>query len=129
MAKQKGLLLNEMKFEQLINILGGAVGVQWDKEARKAFMDCMDAPDCTNARKVTLTTEFKPRLTPSKLGGRAEYCGCEVKLSISGAIPGKHIVVMTTADENGRLLFNPDAPEDPAQRTVQQVEDGADDAD
>lgn len=123
MAKnKKGLLLTQLKFEALAKLLGGALPVQWDKEARKAMLDCGDAPDCSKGRKVTLTAEFKPRLTPGGMNGRSEYAGCLVEFQIAGTIPGKSIQVLMKADDDGGLLFNPDAPEDPDQRTVQQAE-------
>lgn len=125
MAKKK--LLQELKFEHLDKVSGGVLGVAWDKEARKAILDCGDSPDLSASRKVTFTVEFKPRLTPSRMSGPAEYVGCEVSFSIGGVIPAKKLVMNTVANENGQLLFNPDAPEDPDQRTVQQAEAEADD--
>lgn len=124
MAKRKdSLILTQLKFESLMKLLGGAIAVQWDKEARKAMLDCGDSPDLPKGRKVTLTVEFKPRLTPGGMNGRSAYAGCAVDFMVAGQIPGKQITVLMKADDEGGLLFNPDAPEDPDQRTIQQVED------
>lgn len=123
MAKQKGHQLETLSFEAVAKILNGAVAVQFDKEVRKAILDCEDSPDLTSGRKVALVMEFKPRMAPGGMSKRPEYSGCNVTFKVEGKIPGKSIdVAMARDKDTGNLLFNPDAPEDPAQRTIQQDE-------
>lgn len=116
--KKQTLNLEKLTFASIEKLLGGAVGVQFDKEVRKAIMDCEDSPDLKNARKVALSVEFVPRLVSSPIGGRSEYGGCDVAFKISGVIPGKSIVVNMAKDDTGQgLLFNPDSPDDADQMT------------
>lgn len=114
-----GVKLTALKFETIVKILGGAVGVKCDKEFRKAILDCEDAPRLKSAREVTLKVKFTPRLKQSRMSGEDEYAGCDVEFCVGGRIPSQAIVVAMTNSEQG-LLFNPDAPEDPSQHTIEQ---------
>lgn len=111
------LHLVPLKFENIPKILGGAVALKIDKELHKAHMDCADSPELASGRTVTLTITLKPKLRNAPMGGRSEYAGCDVTFGVGGRTPTQAIEVSMANSAQG-LLFNPDAPENPLQATI-----------
>lgn len=103
-------MLTPLEFKQIENILGGAIAIKINKELRKAFLDCADAPELTAARSVTLKIDMKPQMQ------RGEFIGCEVSFGVGGKIPTQAVVVNMKAGDQG-LLFQPDAVDNPNQTT------------
>lgn len=113
------LQLVPLKFQNVEKILGGAVALKIDKELHKAFMDCADSPELAAGRVVTLTMTLKPKLRKNPMGGRSEFSGCDVTFGVGGRTPTQAIEVSMAQSPQG-LLFNPDAPENPMQHTIEE---------
>jgi len=99
----------------------GKAAIAWQKAMAAVVRDCLDRPGETATREVTLKTQVVPV---------AEQDGDVVDASIEFVIqtklpPRKTAARPMLASRNGQLFFSELSPDDPRQRTIDDVE-GAD---
>lgn len=105
--------LKQFTFASLGDLDNGRVAAALNEELRKVAEDISDRPANKTARKVTMEMSF----SPSGDAGTVEAVAVDVKCKSS--VPSQQTRTYTMKMHGGnRLMFNPEAPENPRQHTI-----------
>ena len=108
--------MKTLKFATIEDIDYGSVAVAMDKALKSAFCDCQDRPYVKNKRTVTMTIAVLPAVTDGK------FVYATVNIDVATATPAKGVSIPMKVTEDG-LGFQPDAPDNPDQRTLYEGRD------
>ena len=93
----------------------GKAAVAWEKAMAQAVRDCIDRSGETKARKVTLEAVITP--LPEQDG---DVVDTYVEFVIKTNLPPKHTSARPlVTDRKGRMYFQPLAPDNPRQTTIE----------
>jgi hypothetical protein len=98
----------------------GKAHVAFQKCLETVVRDCLDRPGDKSVRKVSLDMEVKPVMAQD-----GDVMECEVAFKVQTKLPAYQTAGRPyAADRGGRLIFNPDAPENPEQTTIMDADEG-----
>jgi len=99
----------------------GKAHVAFAKCLETVIRDCLDRPGDKSTRKVSLHMKIKPVMAQD-----GDVVDCEVGFEIVAKLPAYQTAARPYAvDRGGRLIFNPDAPENPEQTTIMDGEEAS----
>jgi len=103
--------LRLFKIEEIDQIDYGELAIAINKAIHQCYLDCESRPALTTARDVNLKISLKPMID-----GR-DLARVDVTFDLKKSMPSQSVVVaMRPAD--GGLAFQPEAPDNPNQRTM-----------
>jgi hypothetical protein len=111
------MAIERLSFEALTDLDGGRVCEAFDQAVARLEADLHDRPGVKSARQVTLTISMTPVMDEN---GSLE--GCDTSFEVKDRIPKRKSRNYTMrAGKGGGLFFNNFAPENPNQRTIDEV--------
>lgn len=109
------MALQQFKTASLATLDGGRIAAALERELKQAVQDCRDRPAEKKARKVTLQIEIAPEVVDNT----ADLCTIGLQCQIQARFPSRASRTYSMdVQKNGNLVFNADAPENPAQKTI-----------
>jgi hypothetical protein len=105
-------------FSSLATIDNGKIELAFNQLCKEVAKDLAERPHDKTARKVTVVIEFKPDPDEQGVGDRANF-----DVSLHANVPKRRTRTFAVGVKpSGAMLFNPDAPDDPHQGTLDEVE-------
>lgn len=103
--------------ENLPQLDFGIVPEVFDREMKRVVKDCMDRPHDDKARAVNIKFAVKPLPSPSAQGMACDEV--QVEVEVDSAVPKQRTKIYTMRTKaDGGLVFHPDLPDDPDERTI-----------
>lgn len=112
------MALQELKLASLADFEDGRVAAVFDRHLRAAIADCEDRPSDKKPRLVTLTLAVLPVTLQD-----GSLVDVAIEARAAGKIPPhRSRTVACSVKHGGRVLFNGLSPDDPHQRTIDEIE-------
>ena len=117
------MALLKLDFASIADLDGGRVAAALQRELKRAVNDCRDRPNVAKPRKVNLIFEVSPPDEGPDQSGDMD--AVKMAFSFQNAFPARRATgYRMRVQRNGELVFNDFSPDNPRQRTIDELEGG-----
>lgn len=113
-------MLKHFDFKGLTELDAGRIATAFDQAMVRMYEDLADRATVNKSRTLTVTVSLTPIA-----GERGELDDVDVDIQLTEKVPARQTKVYRMSAEHGALFFNEESPDNPDQRTLDELAPGA----